>query len=335
MTRRRRLIGCSALAAAAIVAAAIPAASVSAPKLIPIRFAVITSAGQNEVPQVMRDSGIGKRYGFDVQLVPYASVGGQYLVMRAGAADVAGGNFVDLIRQRAGGLDIKGFLGFQTFSNLMTVPSGSSITSFKDLRGKRIAEYGPTTLDWLIMRTAGKKAYGLDIGSDAKPISTSPVLENQLISSKQADAAFQFSSLTLSPLADGTQKVLMPETTLLSNAGYNPKKLIYLVWMVTDSWVKQYPNALPRLRAAMQATYKKLRTDNSVWPGLAKLVYISDPKLVKQYRDLDRRIDDPPFSASQIRSTQKLVNDMVKAVGKENVGITKVDPKAFLFPNGK
>jgi ABC-type nitrate/sulfonate/bicarbonate transport system substrate-binding protein len=252
--------------------------------------------------------------------------------MRSGAGDIAGGNFIDLLRQRKGGLQIKAIMGFQTFSNLVTVRSDSPIQTFNDLMHKRIGQFGTATLDWLIIRTAGKTAYGIDLGKDAEPVTAAPVLFNQLLEKKQIDAALQFSTLTLAPLASGQQRTVMATAYLLKQAGYTPRNLLYLQWMLTEDWMKKYPGAVTRLQQAIAETYKRLKTDDSLWPPLAKLVFITDPQLVNTYMKKNRLFQNPPLLPKQIPATQKLLNDILATVGIQNVGIKKIDPNAFVFP---
>ncbi len=44
-----------------------------------------------------------------------------------------------------------------------------------------MGEFGTTFLDWLILRAAGKKAYGLDIETDTTITQGTPPLLNQLM----------------------------------------------------------------------------------------------------------------------------------------------------------
>lgn len=298
---------------------------------VPIRFVVISTAGQNEIPQTMIDTGIAKKYGFDVKIVPFAQVGQQYLFLRGGTGDIAGGNWIDLLRQRKAGLKIKGFMGFQSHSSQMTVNTDSSIRSFNDLRGKRIGEYGTSLLDWYIWRTAGQKAFGLDLERDAQPVTTSVVLFNQLLERGQIDAATQFPNLALAPIAAGKQRVLINQPYLLKLAGFQPRNLLHLQWMLTESWMKKYPGSVSKLRLAIKETYAKLKTDDNLWPPLAKLIFINDPALVRAYMKLQRTYNNPPLIPAQVKETQRLLNALVAHVGLANVGIARVDPNAFIF----
>ena len=108
---------------AAPLAGPLPAAA-QAP--IPVRLAAIGSGGQDEVPFAIQRYGLDKKHGFALELIDFAVPGQQYTMFRSGAIDMAGGNLVDLLRQRKAGNTIQAFHSFQTFSNqLVTKPQSA------------------------------------------------------------------------------------------------------------------------------------------------------------------------------------------------------------------
>jgi NitT/TauT family transport system substrate-binding protein len=252
-------------------------------------------------------------------------------MFRADAVDVAAGNFVDLLRQRKAGVGLRAFHGFQGYSNLIVTKPDSPIKAFKDLKGKKIGEFGTTFLDWLIIRAAGKKAYNLDLATDAELVGGAPPLLNQFLAKGDIDATLQFSSLTLGPLAQGQQRVVCEMSDLMQAAGFNPRSF-YVQWHVTDKWTGAHHGAIDKVKAMLTDAYAKLKSDDSVWPALADKIHISDPALIAAYRDLDRKIDNPPYDPSLLAPTQKLLDAIVATAGEDAVGVTTLDPAAFLFP---
>jgi NitT/TauT family transport system substrate-binding protein len=319
------MIGLALMASAANVAVAW---SQSAPTL---RFAVIGSGGQTEVPYAIQQAGLDRKYGVNVEIIDFAAPGQQYTMFRSGAADIASGNFIDLLRQRKSGNAIQAIHGFQAYSNMFVVRANSPIKDFADLKGKRIGNFGTTFLDWLIGRAAGKKAYNIDLQSDANLVSGAPPLLNQFLARGEVDAALQFSSLTLAPIAHGEQRLLLDLPTLMRAAGFR-SDVFYLQWMVTEKWAKANPEAVSRLPAMLNEAYAVLRRDDGLWPVLAQRINITDPAVIAAYRDLAQRVDNPPYSAELVKPTQELLDALVAIAGEQAVGVTAVDPAAFLFP---
>jgi NitT/TauT family transport system substrate-binding protein len=328
--KRSRAIGALALAVAVPFARPVRAGA-QAP--IPVRFAVIGSGGQAEVTDVIARFGLDKKHGFALETTDFAVPGQQYPMFRAGAIDVAIGNFVDLMRQRKAGVGLVAFHGYQRYSNQIVVKTDSPIKTFADLRGKHVGEFGPTFLDWLIIRAAGKRAYNIDLDKDASPVASSPPLLSQLLTKGDLDATLQFSSLTLAPIAQRQQRVVSEMADLMKAASFDPN-CFYLHWHAAEKWTKAHPGAIGRLSAMIDEAYAKLTADDGVWPALAQKVRITDPVLIAAYRDQARKIDNPPYGHPLIASTQKLVDAIVALAGEDAVGFTILDPAAFVFPRG-
>src|SRR5262249_61295540 len=106
----------------------------------------------------------------------------------------------------------------------------------------------------------------------------------------------QFSPLTLAPLAQGEQRMLIDQPTLMKAAGFR-SDLFYLQWMVTEKWAKANPEAVRRLPAMLNEAYAVLKRDDGLWPVLAQRINITGPANTAASRDLERAHDYPPQHA--------------------------------------
>ena len=306
--------------------------SVSNSGPVQVRFASIETVGQSVVPYAMKHYGFDQKYGLDVEIVPYAVPGGQYIMSRSGAVDVIAGNWIDIHRQRKkGGAQIQAFYGFHSYSIPIIVKPDSTITTFADLRGKRVGMFGATFLDWIILRMAGKVAYGFDIETDTEITSTTPQLLNSLLEKDRIDAAFQFPPLTIMPMIEGKQRSIISVPEIMTEAGFNPDTF-YLLWCIGDEWTKQHPDIIVKLQAAMQETYAKLRIDDEIWPTLAAFIKITDTKGIEVYREFIRDVGGRPITVEMIAPAQKILDAMVEIMGESTIGFTDIDPDAFIFP---
>jgi NitT/TauT family transport system substrate-binding protein len=300
---------------------------------IPIRFAVILSAGQGEVPYAVQQYKLDQKYGLDLQIVDYAAPGQQYTMLRGGAADVTAGNFVDLLRQRKASINIQAFHSFKRYSNVVTTKPDSPIKTLADLRGKKLGEFGTTFLDWLILRAAALKADKIDLEKDTSPVPGAPPLLNQLLAKDSIDAALQFAPLTLAPVLQHQQRIVTDIPTVMKAAGFDADSF-YLQWDVTEDWVKAHPGMIDKVYAMIDEAYQKLQADDAIWTMLAQKINITDPALVAAYRDNARATNNPPYRKKHLQTTQTVVDAIIAIAGDQSLGITKVDPAAFLFPAG-
>jgi len=280
----------------------------------------------------MTAAGIDKKHGLDVTVVPISATGQQWLSLRSGSADVGSGSVLDLLRQRQAGLHVRAFMTFQTYNNPVVVPANSPIKAYPDLAGKKVGTPDASLLDFMILRAAGKKAYNLDVGTQATPTPASPTLLLELLSKGQIDAALDFSSLTATPVAQGKLRVLLTVPQIMQQASFNPKSF-YLLISATDAWNQQHPGGVAKLHDAEVETFQMLMTQDAPWTALAKEVGITDPAQVAGYMKSQRAVFQLDYSSLLLDATTSLMNDLISVNGKDAVGISGVDPNAFIFPS--
>jgi NitT/TauT family transport system substrate-binding protein len=184
----------------------------------------------------------------------------------------------------------------------------------------------------MIIRAAGKKAYGVDVGTEATPVPAAPNLLNELLMRNQVDAALNFSSLTSGPVANNQLRQLTTVPDLMEQAGFN-RNSFYLLLAASDAWSQQNPGATAHLHDAINATYQMLMTQDAPWTTLAQQVGITDPAQVAGYMRSQRAILSSQFSPELVDATTSLMNDLIAVAGPDAVGINSVDPNAFVFPN--
>jgi NitT/TauT family transport system substrate-binding protein len=322
----------SSLVAVLALLLLIPARGGAQEPPIDVRIGVIASGGQSEVPYTVRQFNLDKKYGFNMQEVDLTAPGQQYVMYRADSIDISPGTFVDLLRQRKAGVGLQAFHGFQGYNNYIVTKPQSPVRSFADLKGKRFGEFGTTFLDWLILRAAGKKAFGFDIETAAEPVQGSPPLLNQFLAKGEVEAMLQFATLTLGPLQAGEQRLVTDVPGLMRRAGFTPAAF-NSHWLVSEKWTAAHPGAIRRLSAMIDEAYAKLKSDDSLWTPIAAKVGFTDPAIVAAYRDLARRVDNPPYNRGLIAPTQALLDAITAIAGSTPAGVTTVDPAAYLFPN--
>jgi len=296
-----------------------------------IRFGVIGSSGQADLPTAIQRYGLDKKYGIAIEIVDYATPGQQYTLLRSNAVDIAGGNFVDLLRQRRAGAAIKAIHGFEGYGNPIVTKPDSGISSFSDLKGRKVGNFGTTFLDWLIVRAAGRKIYNIDIEKEATLVQGAPPLLNQLLARGEVDAALQFTPNTVTPVLRGQQKVVTDVRALMDQAGFDANSF-YLHWIIREAWVDANPKLAVALSEMLNEAYAKLRTDDELWPTLTAKIGITEPALVAAYRDMKRSRQNPPYRPDLLPKTQALVDALVSISGEQAVGVKEIETAAFLFP---
>ena len=299
-------------------------------ELIPVRIGAIEGASQTYIPWLIDNLGIDTKYGLDFILIPLTATGQQWTGLRSGDFDITTGSFLDLLRQREAGLEVRAVRGFLRFSNPIVTLADSPYDTLESLRGAVVGTPSTTLLDWLIVRAAGVEISNFDLELEAEVVNTSPPLISTLLSNGELDAALQFISNTYGPIASGEQRVITTVPDLLEEAGFDPDAF-YLTYNLSERFAEAHPEAVPAVIAAINEAVEVLQTDDSIWPELAALSGIEDEELLASYIVSERQAFNTVFSEEKLESTQALIDSLVALVGEEVVGVTVVDPEAFDF----
>lgn len=296
---------------------------------IPVRVAVIESSSAAYVPQLLSEKGIDVKHGLKIEIVPISKPGEQWNAVRSGEADLQSGSWLDLLRQRDAGLKLTAIGSFSTFGNPIVALADKSYDSLGDLKGARIGTPGESLLDWMILRTAAKRA-GVDLSTDAEVQSAAPGLINELLDKGDLDAALQFSDFTFAPVSQGKYREVTTLPKALDEAGLDPNSL-YLTWNLADAWRQAHPDAVSDLVAALNEGVDLLETDDSVWPALAERSGVTDANLLEPFVAMQRASFDAPYSEEQLEPTRALLDEIVSVVGAKEVGVSELDESAFDF----
>ncbi len=288
------------------------------------------NASQAYIPVVMKEKGIDAKYGLDVQTIGFAQNLVQWTAMRAGESDLSSGSFLDLLRQRQGGLKAQAIDTFSTYGNPIVSQASKPYTKIADLKGQKVGTPNATLLDWMIVRAAGKKAEGIDLETDTQMQAVAPGLINGLLDKGDLDAALQYSDFTLAPISQGKYKEISSVPKLMAAGGFDPQAL-YLTFNLSDDWRAKNPDRVPALVAAIEETRELLMTDDSVWPALADRSGMKDQSLLPAFIKMQRASLTAPYSEAKLAPTQALVAALLDTVGQTPIGVSSVDAAAFDF----
>jgi len=333
---RRTWLGRSlpAVLTAVLVAGSGPAtaAAQARPSDAPVvlRWATIENASQAYFPVLIKERGIGAKYGLEVQILPISQIPAQWTSMRSGDADISSGSVLDLIRQRNGGLAAQAIVAFTVFGNPIVTLADKPYTKLSDLRGQKIGTPSATLFDWMILRAAGRRAEGFDVERDAVVQNAAPGLLNGALDRGDIAAALQFSDFTLGQLTTGKYRTITTIPRIMAAAGFDPESF-YLTFNILDAWARKHPGRVPTVVAAIEEARQVMLTDDSVWPALARRSGVTDPALLAPYIAQTRATLRASLSESKLAPTQALIAALIETVGPTAVGIKTMDAGAFDF----
>ncbi|GAA3215824.1 hypothetical protein GCM10017690_31250 [Microbacterium terregens] len=243
------MAGCSSPSAPAGNTSATPAASAEE-ELISIRVA--RGAVNLESAIIAQEQGFFEQEGLEVDLQVTGGGGGAATnsALIAGEFDIAATDAVTAIRAINERMPILVVAGTKSakpdyegeVSDGLIVPPGSTITDWKDLKGKKVGVPELGGLPYLTVVTALEEN-GVSLDS----VEIVPVPMDALVAAAQngqVDAVFTFSIFMLSALDAGFTRV---GTGVREFLPYAPQSL----WVSTVEFAEKNPEALERFRAAL------------------------------------------------------------------------------------
>src|SRR5258708_21968355 len=162
---------------------------------------------------------LDKKYGFDLQFVPFTSTPAQITVLQAGGGDVGTMNWVDVSRLRNAGVKISGIGPMVKWCDHFVVPIDSPIRSAGDLKGRKLGIVNRTNLNWLVLKTLALKEYKMDLEKEATLVEGGPTLMRGLLEQGQLDAAVSFNIFTPGLVLTGKFRVLAQTRELTMQLG--------------------------------------------------------------------------------------------------------------------
>ena len=250
MTLKFLIIVCCAL----ILAIASFADSAVAQQLIEIKIARLAFPSMTSMMlDVLKERGIDKDHGFDVETVSQNAVPVFYASIANGDADlIAGGPHV-FQKMMLEGVRIKVIGTWSPLNVLSVVTADPEINSFTDLKGKSIAAAMGSS-EYQITSIYGRKL-GLAFGTDVTVVSAAPPLAMAQLAAKRVDAAMLWEPTTTLALRDNpSYRVIMSGDTAwktIANArGWD------LVLSARDDFLQHNAALVPRLIAMLQDTQK-------------------------------------------------------------------------------
>ena len=167
------LNGILAACALGLSVLAVPATAADTPK---IRAAMLASGTVNWEVTTIKENGLDRKHGFDLQVTTYADNAATRIAFEGGAADTMVADWIWVAYQRADGKDYT-FFPYSRAVGALVVKNDSPAKALPDLKGKSIGiAGGPLDKSWLILRAYAQKEYQMDLAKETEQVFGAPPL---------------------------------------------------------------------------------------------------------------------------------------------------------------
>jgi NitT/TauT family transport system substrate-binding protein len=261
-----------------IVVVALLALSARADELAPVKLGISKLGAMTDV-WIADKNGIFKKHGLDLQIVDIPLTSQSIQVLQSKSVDISLQIPGAAFQAKEQGFDIVLLGQNETagttppVSNALIVPASSSVTSIKELVGKRLGTPSPHGQSYAALKELFQRA-GVSIMGVQFFMAPFPA-HADLLRSGQVDAVVALDPYTTQIVKSGTGRVLswfMIETVPDQPVGS---------WWALGPWAKQHPREISAFQDAVKEAQAYLNAD----PARAKTLVADytglDPELVK------------------------------------------------------
>ena len=254
----RRTFVTSAITAACAAALALASAAESQEpirvKIARLAFPSLTTL----MVDVVKDQGLDKKHGIDLQPQPFGAVSAYYAALATGEVDMLPAGPHVLQKMRLEGVPITATLTYARLNALAVITGDPAVKTIADLKGKSIAaDMGSS--EYQILALYGR-SQGVIFGKDVSVVQAGPPLARTQLQAKRVAAAMTWEPSATLTLRDNPQyrTILTGDTAWKQVAKHDGWELILAV---REDFLKRSPEAVPRLLRMFQDGARFIKND--------------------------------------------------------------------------
>ena len=271
---------------------------------------------------VIKDQGLDKAEGIELEVVPLANKNATNVALQGGAVDMIVSDWIWVTRQRAEGKNYT-FAPYSLAVGSVMVRPDAGIKTVADLAGKNLGVAGgPVDKSWLLLRAYSQKTINKDVADMLQPNFAAPPLLNQLMIKGELDAVLNFWHFAARLKANGMQQ-LIGVNEILPELGIEGE-LPLLGWIFDEQWADENRTTVEGFLAAARKATQLMKTDDALWNDfLRPLTKAKDDKTLLALRDGFRAGVPAKFGADEIKVAEQTFAILAKLGGEKLIGQSK------------
>lgn len=276
---------------------------------------------------VIRAHELDKKADLNIAVTELASPEAGKIALRGGSADVIIADWLWVSRERQLGTKLV-FYPYSSALGAVMVPASSSIRTFADLRGRKLAVAGGAIdKNWILLQAAMKQN-SIDIKSQAHIVFGAPPLLAAKTASGEMDAMLNYWNFCAALEAKGFRRVGGVEDMLPKLGAKGPTAMIGYVFK--EQWADKNRNLIARFIAVTRQAKEILATSDEEWEAIATVTGAPDRATLRTYRDRYREGIPRRPVAEEEEDARALYKVLAETGGSDLVGPSReLDPGTF------
>ncbi len=285
--------------------------------------------------ETIRNEGLDKKYGIDLQVVEVANNSAAPIALLSGEADIIISDWTWAMRQRSKGQDYK-FASYSSALGSLMVPKNSSIKTLADLEGKKIGVAGSgIDKSWILLRAYSRKLLGKDkdIAKTSDTIFGAAPLITEEFRSGRLDACLNFWTYAARLEGEGAREIIRMSDIIKALDIDPPPPLVGFIW--SEKAVNKNAVPIDLFLSAVNDANALLAKSDKAWIRLRHLVKPATEDEFNALKAYFRSGITEPWGPAETAAAEKLTNLLIELGDEELVGDgTRFDPNLFHIKAG-
>lgn len=292
-----------------------------------IKAAVLKIGTVNWELATITENGLDEKFGFKLEVQPFADNGATRIAVEGGEADMAVADWIWVARQRAAGKDYV-FIPYSKAVGGVVVPKDSPAQTLADLAGGKVGiAGGPLDKSWLILRAYAQQEYGIDLKGETEQVFGAPPLIFKTALGGDLNGAINFWHFLAKMKASGMKELISVETA--GKALGLDTNTPLLGYYMKESFLAEHPDLAQAFFEASRAAKDKLASEDAAWEAIRPRMNAKNQAQFDQLKS-DWIKGIPARGPVNAEAAGKMLSLMAELGGAELVG-DATDVPAGLF----
>ena len=284
-----------------------------------LRVGVLAYGTVNWELDVLKQNGLDKKNGFELEIVELASKNAQLIALQSKDVDVIVNDWIWVNTQRASGKDFT-FYPYSKASGTLIVNTNSNIKSLEDLKGKELG-IGGGNFDktWLLLRAYSKSKYKFDLKDMVNPVFASSPIINKKMEDGSLEAAINYWHFN-AKLESKNIKPLIEIKDVYKEFGIKDE-VSFVGWTFSRNFAMQKKDLINSFLEASYESKKILNENNQEWDRIKKIMDVNNDKDFEALKNGYRAGIIKEFDATKdLGDLRKVFKILLEEGGEELVG---------------
>tara|TARA_R110002033_G_scaffold9971_1_gene32599 strand:- start:76990 stop:77943 length:954 start_codon:yes stop_codon:yes gene_type:complete len=247
-----------------------------------LRVGVLAYGTVNWGLEILKQNGLDKKNGFDLEIVKLASKNAQLISLQANKVDLIVNDWIWVNKQRSKGKNFLFYPYSKALGTLM-VNNQSAINTLSDLKNKELGISGGIyDKTWLLFRAYYKKENGEKFEEIVKPVFASPPILYKKMMDNSLNAAINFWHFN-AKLPKEKFTPLIEISDILKSLGIN-SDISFVGWVFNKDFASKNKDLINSFFNASLQSKELLASDDKQWDKIKKLVKTKDNKIFESLK---------------------------------------------------